>query len=247
MRSSGIRLTMIVTCEVRFRMRVARPRARGRQRLNVLASYEVEHLAHLVGGQPPVAEDRPGARSLVGLDASHQRLPARSWPAWNLNVRVGANSPSLWPTIDSVTYTGMCLRPSWTARVWPTMSGMIVDRRDQVLMTFLSPLAFRASTFFNRWSSTKGPFLRLRGIGAVPFDFPSGEHRGCGVGGRSWRWTSCCGRGGGPRAGPRARPDGGRRSSCPRRRPAGGRRGSWPHRESVAACPSSGYGRPCPA
>jgi hypothetical protein len=41
---------------------------------------------------------------------------------------------------------------------------MIVLRRDQVLMTFLSPDAFMASTFFKRWSSTKGPFFRLLGI-----------------------------------------------------------------------------------
>ena len=27
--------------------------------------------------------------------------------------------------------------------VWPTMSGMMVERRDQVLMTFLSPAALR--------------------------------------------------------------------------------------------------------
>src|SRR6202050_3818130 len=46
--------------------------------------------------------------------------------------------------------------------VCPTMSGMMVERRDQVLMTFLSPLEFRTSTFFSRWSSTKGPFFRLR-------------------------------------------------------------------------------------
>ena len=77
-------------------------------------------------------------------------------------MRVGLNSPSLWPTIDSVTYTGTCLRPSWTAIVWPTMSGMIVERRDQVLMTRRSPAAFWASTFFSRWSSTNGPFFRLR-------------------------------------------------------------------------------------
>src|SRR5580704_10364529 len=48
------------------------------------------------------------------------------------------------------------------------MSGMMVERRDQVLMTFLSPLEFRTSTFFNRWSSTKGPFFRLRGITPQP-------------------------------------------------------------------------------
>jgi len=28
----------------------------------------------------------------------------------------------------------------------------------------LVPFAFCTSTFFARWSSTKGPFLRLRGI-----------------------------------------------------------------------------------
>jgi hypothetical protein len=77
---------------------------------------------------------------------------------------VGANSPSLWPTIASVTYTGTCLRPSCTAMVWPTMSGMTVERRDQVLMTLRSPAAFMASTFSRRWSSTNGPFLRLRGM-----------------------------------------------------------------------------------
>ena len=44
------------------------------------------------------------------------------------------------------------------------MAGMIIERRDQVLMTFLEPASFCTSTFLMRWSSTKGPFLRLRGI-----------------------------------------------------------------------------------
>src|ERR1700727_14076 len=39
-----------------------------------------------------------------------------------------------------------------------------IDRRDQVLITVLVPLSFCTSTFFIRWSSTKGPFFRLRGI-----------------------------------------------------------------------------------
>jgi hypothetical protein len=42
---------------------------------------------------------------------------------------------------------------------------MIVDRRDQVLMTCLVFFSFWTSTFFSRWSSTNGPFFRLRGIG----------------------------------------------------------------------------------
>src|SRR5262245_33922364 len=50
-----------------------------------------------------------------------------------LKVRVGANSPSLWPTIFSVMYTGMNFFPLWTASVWPTISGVIIERRDQVL------------------------------------------------------------------------------------------------------------------
>src|SRR3981189_1833129 len=41
---------------------------------------------------------------------------------------------------------------------------MIVERRDHVLITFLEFLAFCASTFLTRWSSTNGPFFRLRGI-----------------------------------------------------------------------------------
>src|SRR5437763_5298086 len=39
------------------------------------------------------------------------------------------------------------------------MSGISVERRDQVLMTRLSPRRFRSSTFFNRRSSTNGPLL----------------------------------------------------------------------------------------
>src|SRR5680860_879960 len=81
-------------------------------------------------------------------------------------VRVGANSPSLWPTIESVTNTGTCLRPSCTAIVWPIMVGTIFERRDHVLITLWVPLSFCTSTFLVRWSSTKGPFLRLRGIGS---------------------------------------------------------------------------------
>src|ERR1700740_3354688 len=43
------------------------------------------------------------------------------------------------------------------------MSGITVERRLHVLMTFFSPLVFRSSTFFNRWSSTNGPFFSERG------------------------------------------------------------------------------------
>src|SRR5579872_7034604 len=64
----------------------------------------------------------------------------------------------------SVTNTGTCFRPSCTANVCPTKSGVTVERRLQVLMSFFSPDALSVSTFFIRWPSTKNPFLRLRAI-----------------------------------------------------------------------------------
>src|SRR5919206_394441 len=68
----------------------------------------------------------------------------------------------------SVMYTGTCLRPSWTAMVWPTMSGMIVERRDHVFTTRFSPVSLSRSTFTRRWSSMNGPFFRLLGIPYLP-------------------------------------------------------------------------------
>ena len=49
--------------------------------------------------------------------------------------------------------------PLCTANVWPTISGTTVDRRDQVLMTFLSPPRFMTSTFSSSGTSTNGPFF----------------------------------------------------------------------------------------
>src|SRR5258708_15102052 len=62
----------------------------------------------------------------------------------------------------SVMKTGTWRRPSWTAMVWPTMTGRITDGRDQVFTTFFSLRELRASIFFFNESSTKGPFLTLR-------------------------------------------------------------------------------------
>src|ERR1700676_439947 len=90
---------------------------------------------------------------------------------WPLNVRVGENSPSLWPTMFSVTYTGMNFLPLWQASVCPTNSGSIVERRDQVLMTFFSFFTFIASTFFSRWVSTNGPFFTERPISFSSYRF----------------------------------------------------------------------------
>src|SRR6478672_8514634 len=49
--------------------------------------------------------------------------------------------------------------PLCTAIVCPTISGTTVERRDQVLMTFLSPPRFMISTFSSSGTSTKGPFF----------------------------------------------------------------------------------------
>src|SRR3954447_26043632 len=49
------------------------------------------------------------------------------------------------------------------------MAGTIIERRDHVLITLWVPDSFCASTFFIRWSSTNGPFFRLRGISSLPY------------------------------------------------------------------------------
>jgi small subunit ribosomal protein S19 len=70
---------------------------------HVLAAHEVEDDPRLARRHVVVAQHRPGARALVGADDRHQRRTDLSWPAWKRKVLVGANSPSLWPTIASVT------------------------------------------------------------------------------------------------------------------------------------------------
>src|SRR5690606_27759283 len=69
-------------------------------------------------------------------------------PAWPRKVRVGANSPNLWPTMFSVTYTGMNLFPLCTAKVNPTNSGVMVLARDQVFSTVFLPACCMSVTRF---------------------------------------------------------------------------------------------------
>src|SRR4051812_4397454 len=71
--------------------------------------------------------------------------------------------------MSSVTYTGTCLRPSYTAIVWPMNCGKIVERRDQVLTTCLPSVSFNFSIFVIKCSSTKGPFFKLRPMIEPPF------------------------------------------------------------------------------
>src|SRR6476659_3502641 len=100
-----------------------------------------------------------GAPGPPGAGAGRAAASAAALTECPLNVRVKLNSPSLCPTMFSVTYTGMNFFPLCTAMVCPTISGTTVERRDQVLMTFFSPPRFMTSTFSRRGTSTKGPFL----------------------------------------------------------------------------------------
>src|SRR5262249_61715595 len=72
----------------------------------------------------------PGAAAPAPAGAldSPSTFPLRS-PEWPWKVRVGANSPSLWPTAFSGTDTGMNLRPLCTPNVNPTISCVTVERR----------------------------------------------------------------------------------------------------------------------
>src|SRR5436309_7498216 len=79
-----------------------------------------------------MAYDGLGGASAAAAAAS-SRSCAEPLAEWPRNSRVAANSPSLCPTMFSVMYTGMNLFPLCTARVWPTKSGVMVERRDQVL------------------------------------------------------------------------------------------------------------------
>src|SRR5215211_6456404 len=118
-------------------------------------SPRLQLLLQLLDGQRlPAALGRGRARA-------HRTLTL-SLPAWPRKTRVGANSPSLWPTIDSETKTGTCLRPSWTAIVCPTISGKIVEARDQVFTICFWPDSFICSMRRSSRSSTHGPFFEER-------------------------------------------------------------------------------------
>src|SRR5437763_9119606 len=65
----------------------------------------------------------------------------------------------------------MCRLPLWTAKVRPTKSGVMVERRDQVLIAGgrLPPCRI-SSTFFSRCRSMNGPFFTERAITLQIFD-----------------------------------------------------------------------------
>src|SRR5262245_4439940 len=134
---------------------------------------ELQQLQGLVD-VPPADQVRGQARlargdareAVLGDEGAHVAAgssPLRSASfllVWPRKTRVCANSPSLWPTMSSVTNTLMCVRPLWTRNDRPLNSGVMVERRDQVLIGFdlPSPRATRLASF----ASTNGPFLTLR-------------------------------------------------------------------------------------
>jgi len=60
------------------------------------------------------------------------------------------------------------LFPLCTANVTPIMSGVIIERRDQVLMMRRSATPDAPSTFFRTCLSTNGPFLSYLAITPSP-------------------------------------------------------------------------------
>src|SRR5205814_846008 len=161
--------------------RLARKLERRERAIDVLPADETEHEAGLLRRGPDVAcrclrfdhdelpapagfaapAPAPAPAPVPGAPGAAATAAARSATrvVWPLNKRVGANSPSLWPTMFSVTYTGMNFPPLCTASVCPTISGTTVERRDQVLMTFFSAPRFITSIFSSSEVSTNGPFF----------------------------------------------------------------------------------------
>src|SRR5690242_9421316 len=71
----------------------------------------------------------------------------------------------------SVTKTELKVFPLCTKNVWPTKSGVTIERRDQVLIGFLAPALFILSIFSRRCNSTKGPFFSDLAINCKYFVF----------------------------------------------------------------------------
>ena len=70
----------------------------------------------------------------------------------------------------SVTKTELKVFPLCTKNVWPTKSGVTIERRDQVLIGFFAPELFILSIFSRRCDSTKGPFFNDLAIICKPFE-----------------------------------------------------------------------------
>ena len=59
----------------------------------------------------------------------------------------------------SVMKTELKVFPLCTKNVWPTKSGVTIERRDHVFIGFFVAAEFILSIFSRRCGSTKGPFF----------------------------------------------------------------------------------------
>src|SRR5437588_11882792 len=64
----------------------------------------------------------------------------------------------------SVTNTALKILPLWTLKVRPTKSGVIIERRDQVLIGVFDLVSLAFWILSSKWPSTNGPFLIERPI-----------------------------------------------------------------------------------
>src|SRR5437588_10365774 len=85
----------------------------------------------------PLPAAGTGAPGPPGTPAGRAAASVAAFIECPLKLRVKLNSPSLWPTMFSVIYTGINLLPLCTAIVCPTISVMLYERRGLVRMYFL--------------------------------------------------------------------------------------------------------------
>src|SRR5699024_266338 len=123
--------------------------------------------------------------------------------------------------------------------------GVIVERRDQVLITLFLFASFSASTFLSRWSSTNGPFFKLRGMCSyLPTRLSASSWRPAACGQSSCRSPYVSESD--PPEYRSGSPDDARRPCGLHHRRVGGPPGSSIHRARSDACRANGSGLPCP-
>src|SRR5262249_31141417 len=134
-----------------------------------LAANGLRNEIELARGDADVASDRaglgvgkrpfacwlahyPAGASGAAAGAAPGAAPSLTFRSaeWLWKMRVGANSPNLWPIMSSVIITGMCFWPLYTPNVRPTNCGRMVERRDHILITSLRPELRATSAFLSR-------------------------------------------------------------------------------------------------
>src|SRR5215470_10978505 len=141
---------------VRLRMRKARPWARGRIRLSVgpSSTYALDTM-RLSGSR---------ARLFSALAIALARtLATGALAACGANRRTASASCAVRPLISSTTLRAL-VGVTRTNRARATARGSSSASASlRAFMVYL-PDSLSTSTFLSRWSSTKGPFFKLRGI-----------------------------------------------------------------------------------